>query len=159
MPALTVDNPSGSSSLRDDALTIALALVLDRIQSLPQEDKNDLLELLMELPKAQTEEELQSLQVALREILAQKPVRVRRMDLAGTENEPGLQRWKQDVSEKIRSLRTQAGMTQHDLAVKSGLPQSHISRLETGTHSPSRATLEKIAHALGQPLSALDPSA
>ena len=50
-------------------------------------------------------------------------------------------------------------VTQEQLAAKAGLPQSHISRLEGAKHSPSRATLEKIAAALEVPLSCLDPSA
>jgi hypothetical protein len=42
---------------------------------------------------------------------------------------------------------------------KSGLPQSHISRLERARHRPSRATVEKIARALGRLVSDFDPSA
>jgi transcriptional regulator with XRE-family HTH domain len=59
----------------------------------------------------------------------------------------------------IKELQLKAGWTQEQLAAESGLPQSHISRLEAGKHSPSRATLEKIAKALGVDVAVFDPSA
>lgn len=148
-----------TSDLQNDALTMAIALLTDRIRNLPKDDKADFFELAMELPNVTSEEEFQSIQVAMREILVQKPIRVRRMDLSRTEAGPGLQKWKDYASERIRTLRTQAGLTQGELAAKSGLPQSHISRLENGVHSPNRMTLEKIASALEQPISVFDPSA
>ncbi|MDM8008608.1 MAG: helix-turn-helix transcriptional regulator [Phycisphaerae bacterium] len=49
-------------------------------------------------------------------------------------------------------------MVKKALASKSGLPQSHISRLEAGRHSPSHKTLEKLASALAVPVNRLDPS-
>ena len=51
-----------------------------------------------------------------------------------------------------------AELTQVELAEKSGIPQSHISRLESNKHSPSRATLKRIAKALKVDLSELDPT-
>ena len=72
---------------------------------------------------------------------------------------PGLQNWLDYVSKRIRELREKAGWTQEDLAQKTGLPQSHISRLENGKHSPAHATLEKIAAALGVGVGEIDPSA
>jgi len=50
-------------------------------------------------------------------------------------------------------------MTQQQLAEKAGLPQSHISRLEAGMHSPSHKTLEKIAAAMEIAMGDLDPAA
>jgi len=61
------------------------------------------------------------------------------------------------VGKKIRERREAAGLTQEQLAEKSGLPQSHISRLENARHSPSRSTLDKIASALQISLADLDP--
>ncbi|OHB75234.1 MAG: hypothetical protein A2W31_11590 [Planctomycetes bacterium RBG_16_64_10] len=63
------------------------------------------------------------------------------------------------VSAKIRDCRKAAGLTQQQLEEKTGLPQSHISRLENGEHSPSHATLEKIAKALNMPVTMFDPCA
>ena len=78
------------------------------------------------------------------------------MDLAREDPQPSLEQWLEHVSGKIRDARKKAGMTQEGLAELSGLPQSHISRLETAKHSPSRMTLEKIAEATGQPVSFFD---
>ena len=61
------------------------------------------------------------------------------------------------VGAKIRDLRKQQKMTQHDLAEKSGLPQPHISRLERGVHCPSSKTIDRIAAALAVDAKHLDP--
>jgi transcriptional regulator with XRE-family HTH domain len=60
---------------------------------------------------------------------------------------------------RIKDLRVNAHLTQEELAELSGLPQSHISRLESGKHSPSRITLEKLAQALNVGVEAFDLSA
>ena len=70
-----------------------------------------------------------------------------------------LRKWADFVGQKVRERRKAAELTQEQLAEKSGLPQSHISRIEAARLSPSRATLEKIAEALGVSLKELDPSA
>lgn len=66
-------------------------------------------------------------------------------------------KWLEYISGKIKDARKAAGLTQAQLAEKSGLPQSHISRLENAEHSPSRKTLEKIAVALGIDVKTFDP--
>ena len=47
--------------------------------------------------------------------------------------------------------RALAGITQAEVAERIGTTQSSVARLESGTgkHSPSLATLQKYAHALG----------
>ena len=47
--------------------------------------------------------------------------------------------------------RAAAGITQAEVAERIGTTQSSVARLESGTgkHSPSLATLQKYAHALG----------
>ena len=143
-----------------EALTMAVGIMVERIQSLPKEDRDDLYELMKEIPKAETPDDVNSIAVSMREILDQSPIRLRALDQT-TPFRPGsgLQKWIEFVSGRIRELRTKAGLTQVRLAAKAGLPQSHISRLENAEHSPSRLTLEKIARALGMPVSAFDPSA
>ena len=143
-----------------EALTMALGIVVQRINVLPADDRQELYELLKEIPNAKDREELDSIVVAMREVLDQRPVRL----VPGDQNEnmeprPGLQKWIDYVSAKIRTRRKEADLTQEELAKRSGLPQSHISRLEAGKHSPSRVTLEKLAEALGAKLSEFDPSA
>ena len=146
-------------NLEHAALTMAVGIVVDRIDRLSQADRDDLYELVKGHAVAETSEERESIAVAMIEILDQERVQVLKMDLEDGPPVVGLQKWLDYVSVKIRELRKSASMTQEDLAAKSGLPQSHISRLEGGKHSPSHATLEKIATALSVPVSEIDPSA
>ena len=48
-----------------------------------------------------------------------------------------------------RTLRTAAGLTQKELATRMGTTASAIARLEAGGTSPTFATLEHLADALG----------
>ena len=145
--------------VRHAALTMAVGIVVDRIQRLSQEDRNDLYELMKDLLTAKTCEDLESISTAMMEILDQDCGHVLRVEMTEEQPGAGLQRWLDYVSKQIRHLRETAGLTQEELAEKSGLPQSHISRLENAKHSPSRVTLEKIAKALGVPVAEFDPSA
>jgi len=138
-----------------------LSPIEEWVKRLPKEDIRYLYELMfVDLPNAKGGEERDSILNAIMEILEQEPVRV--MPLDQTEQPLpglGLRKWIDFAGRKIKSLRKKAGLTQDQLAEKSGLPQSHISRLEHGEHSPSRVTLEKIASALGVEVSEFDPPA
>ncbi len=151
---------SPASDVHHEALTMAIGILLDRIQRLPQSDRDDLFELVKGLSSADSEE-VESAVVTMREILEQSPSRVRRMESPSNSSRhpPELSKWIKYVSQRISEARSSAGLTQAELAEKSGLPQSHISRLESGKHSPSHTTLRKIAGALGLPVSTFDPSA
>ena len=147
------------SSLEHAALTMAVGIVMERLNKLSQQDRDDLYELVKGLASADTCEERESITTAMMEILAQECVQVREMDLDDDSPERGLQTWLDYVSGRIRELRKAAHLTQDDLAAKAGLPQSHISRLEGAKHSPSRVTLEKIAIALEVSVDQFDYSA
>jgi DNA-binding XRE family transcriptional regulator len=149
------DSPPASD--RDEAFALAISVLRERVLSLPPDDRDDLYELLPSL-LGDDEEERMSAQRAAREILAQAPGRLRPLELPIHPAE-SLRSWVDFVSRQIREHRTRAGLTQEALAEKSGLPQSHISRLESGQHSPTAKTLEKIAVALGAEPSVFDPSA
>jgi transcriptional regulator with XRE-family HTH domain len=62
------------------------------------------------------------------------------------------------IAKRIKEIRKERHITQAELAGTSGLPQSHISRLEAGLHSPSFKTVEKIAKALGVEVGEIDPA-
>ena len=53
--------------------------------------------------------------------------------------------------DEFLKARSSAGITQAEVAERIGTTQSAIARLESGSgkHSPSLATLQKYAHALG----------
>jgi DNA-binding XRE family transcriptional regulator len=148
-----------ASDLRDQSLTTALEILRERIGRLPQSDKYDLLEMVKSL-SWDDPEELESAVVTMREILEQRPTRVRRMEAATDPGEHGEARrkWVKHIGRRISKERERAGLTQNELSKRTGLQQSHISMLENGKHSPSRATIEKIAAALGKSVSDFDPS-
>lgn len=140
----------------DNTFALAVAVLQDRISRLPQPDRDDLMELMPDLLSG-TPEDQAAARVAVAEILHQKPVKIVPCPLpepADTE----LDGWLKFVSSRIREEREKAGLTQVQLAAKAGIPQPHLSKLENGVHSPTSMTLEKIANALGVPLSTLDPS-
>lgn len=56
------------------------------------------------------------------------------------------------IGEQVRQLRMAAGLTQLELARRSGSTQPAIARLELGLRLPTLRTLEKLACALGRDL-------
>jgi len=59
------------------------------------------------------------------------------------------------VGNNVRTIRERLGITQEDLALKSGLTQGYINFLENGKRGYSEKSLEKIANALGIQISGL----
>jgi ribosome-binding protein aMBF1 (putative translation factor) len=66
-------------------------------------------------------------------------------EAAGAEAELGLR-----MAEMVYQARTEAGLTQAQLAARMGVSQSHISALEGGGTVPTLATLTRIASAVGR---------
>lgn len=56
------------------------------------------------------------------------------------------------IGQRIKQLREEAGLTQDQLAEKTGLQKPNISRIESGKYSTGQDILSKIAHALGKNL-------
>ena len=56
---------------------------------------------------------------------------------------------RQRIGQRIAELRNANGMTQQDVADKTGLLRQHISRIEAGKYSVGFDTLQSIAEALG----------
>jgi len=50
--------------------------------------------------------------------------------------------------QRLREARTQAGLSQSELEVRSGIPKARLSRYENGHVIPSIQTLERLASAL-----------
>jgi len=64
------------------------------------------------------------------------------------------------IGANVHAARLAAGLTQGELAEKSGIAPPNVSRLEAGTHLPSVTTLKRVADALEVPICALlDPPA
>lgn len=141
-----------------DPIVLATAVVLDRLRSLPQADRDDLFELTKAFLSAGSDEDRSEVVESMLELLDCKEQGSSSFAVEKT-NSGGMEKWLTYVSERIRALREAAGLTQVELAVATGLEQSHISRLENGKHSPSHLTIEKIAKALGVNAKEIDPSA
>lgn len=58
-----------------------------------------------------------------------------------------------EVAKALIEARTSMNMTQKELAARSGIRQSNISRIENGSCSPTIATLQLLAKGLGKQLS------
>ena len=57
-----------------------------------------------------------------------------------------------ELCELIANTRTQLGITQKQLAEKSGVSQANISKIENGSYKPSIPILKRIADGLGKRL-------
>lgn len=146
-----------SMSPEEKAIALAVSVVMDRIMHLSKEERDDLFALVKELACATTDEDRFGICDTMVEILDGRSVSVESADLSDASAPPErLQKWVDWVSKRIRDARTEAGLTQEQLAAKTGLPQSHISRIENAKHSPARATIEKIAKALDKPVTFFD---
>jgi transcriptional regulator with XRE-family HTH domain len=58
------------------------------------------------------------------------------------------------VAWNLRKLRVRAGISQEKLAVDAGLDRTYISGLERAVENPTVAVLDRLAGALGTPVSA-----
>ncbi len=58
-----------------------------------------------------------------------------------------------ELISQITQFRIEQNITQEELAKRTGIKQSNISRLESGSYNPSLQFLKKIAKGLGKDLS------
>ena len=56
------------------------------------------------------------------------------------------------IAAEIRAAREESGLTQTELAARTGTTQSAISRLESGRVVPTLVVLERVAEATGRPI-------
>ena len=92
----------------------------------------------------------------IRQIVNREPLKTFPLPPA-TEPAGELKEWADYVGRELRRRRTDAGMTQVQLSELTGIPQSHLSRLENAQHSANVYTLEKIAKALNIDVNELIP--
>lgn len=57
-----------------------------------------------------------------------------------------------DLAELVYTLRTEAGITQTELARRMGTTQPSIARIEGGGNTPTLELLDRLGKALGAPL-------
>ena len=62
------------------------------------------------------------------------------------------------LAELVNTMRTRAGLTQTELARRTGTTQSSIARIEGGGSLPTLVMLARLAHATGTPLRLAAPA-
>lgn len=146
------------AALRLEGLVVKY--LLERLVELPEESVRDIFSLVEGVTPDASAEEKNEIFETIEEILCPESIGEIHFGRTGSvEGAPdNLQKRIDYVGGTLKKKRKSMKLTQKKLAEKSGLPQSHISRLETGQHSPSRKTLEKIAKALGVTVGDLDSS-
>lgn len=84
-------------------------------------------------------------------MLTHKELKVRALKRADVKSEYDQLDHEFAFLDEFLKARSSAGITQAEVAERIGTTQSAIARLESGSgkHSPSLATLQKYAHALG----------
>jgi ribosome-binding protein aMBF1 (putative translation factor) len=81
------------------------------------------------------------------EAATRTPAQQREYDEAGPEVDAQMM-----LTELVYRLRTQAGLSQAELARRMGVRQPYISELEHGGRTPTVATLNRLAYATGNRL-------
>lgn len=124
-------------------------------RNLPPKKRERVTKMLELLETADSAEECQEIARAITEVLAKAgghiPPGGQVVDLEQGVSEKAketVRGYYRNIGNAIRMLREKAAMTQKQLADASGLPQSHISRLEAGLHAPTQVTIRKIAEGL-----------
>ncbi len=153
--ALVEQQKSSAQMLFQEA---AVTLFIEQIANLDSDVKDDLIQVFMDVGSCPTQEELQEVEQTIRELIFPQAYGNLIVGQAGNANESSnLRKWTEQIGGRIKALRKEKGMNQEQLAKASGLPQSHISRLENGQHSPSHKTISALAKALGVTTRDLDP--
>ena len=77
-----------------------------------------------------------------------------KVNLTPVDDTPEMEEYDIDVEVRdlVISARNAANLTQKQLAQRSGVSQSNISKIENGNYHPSLSTLKRIADALGKRL-------
>ena len=65
---------------------------------------------------------------------------------------------KETYGSKLTEIMRTHGLSLTDLSATSGIPRSYISHIRTGYRKPGRETIEKLAKALGIPMSEMLPT-
>ncbi|MGL4423482.1 MAG: helix-turn-helix domain-containing protein [Gemmataceae bacterium] len=138
-------------------MLLAIMVIENRLKTLPKEDSEAIYELIRETARAETDSDRRAIRRAILEILDQQPLRTVPLSPHDGDAALGLRKWSEGVGRKVREQRDSKGWTQALLAEKAGLPQPHVSRIETGEISPTHKTLVKIAAALEIPVTLFDP--
>ncbi|WP_232536322.1 helix-turn-helix domain-containing protein [Lacipirellula parvula] len=132
------------------------------LESLPEELAEDLKQLFKLLAEAEDPKAKSEIAETINELLVPSSLLVKleeqfKLSAADAAVRERLTDYRKKVGKAIKKHRTAKKLSQGALADLAGIPQSHVSRLETGVHVPTHVTIEKIAKALGVCPSQIDP--
>lgn len=149
----------GLGGVRDSYETVesAIRIFTRRIGRLSKAEMESVVDLLKDYHASGTDYDRREIIETIAELVFDRPL-VIHQDLLDTHRSrpEQLEKWCMWIGRRVRDARTDKGLTQEQLAELTGLPQSHISRIECGKHSPSRFTIEKIARGVERPLEWFD---
>jgi len=155
---MTIIDQSALIARRKEYQELALAFY-----KLPPKKQARVAQLFCLLAECEDANERDEITAAALEILSPKRVGMEGMagkvvDIEGGSQagREGVEAYRKSLGVRIRTRRGELGWTQEVLAEKSGLPQSHISRLEAGQHAPTAKTIQQLAKALDLEPSQLD---
>ncbi|WP_428939680.1 helix-turn-helix domain-containing protein [Fontivita pretiosa] len=129
------------------------------IKQLPAEQFNDLQELLTLYRQSHDDRERAEIEQAIKELVSDGRLTetVDPTKEITAQVRQKLRLYQAKVGTAIRRRRESMNLTQAELARKTGIPQSHISRLEKGLHRATWRTMRRIAKALRTRANQLDP--
>ena len=132
-----------------------------QVAKLPKKQRAELAELGQMLASESSERERVEIVRTMWELLFPERLREKLVAAFSEDDEAAarkrLDAYRLEVGKRIRQRRNKLHMTQEELAVKAGIPQSHVSRLETGMHAATFTTIERVAKALKTSAGNLDP--
>src|SRR5262245_63270442 len=76
-------------------------------------------------------------------------------DPAHATNAETPQQFERSIGRRVKALRHNANLTVSELSSRAGISSGMLSKIETGSTSPSLATLHALSKALGVPLTSL----
>jgi ribosome-binding protein aMBF1 (putative translation factor) len=139
-----------------------LTLAVEALRKLTPADVKDMAELLVEFKDASDEKDSSRQQASARalvELFTDRTGRSLGVTSIKSAKPAQLSAWMNHVAKTVKVLRTERNMSQAELAVQTGLTQSHVSRIESAMLTVSHRTVVRLAKALGVPVSRIDPSA
>ncbi len=140
-----------------DGLSKARSFLNRRLAEMSEEDRAAVIELLQIAGSPDCEDEAEVNQAITELLLPDSFAGPIDEDDDDDRAKERVEAYRKKVGSSVRALRTAKGMTQDELAKATGLPQSHISRIEKGKHASTFITIQRLASALGTTPSQIDP--
>lgn len=141
-----------------------LQKILTHILQFPEQKMGRIVDLACRYRFSSDTAEQQEILAVLTELLTQDvslAIATTALDLDDTVNIEDRRKvvaYRKRVGSTVKQLREERHLTQNQLADMSGLPQSHISRIEHGRHAMTSETVRRIAAALKVEMGEVDPA-